>query len=112
MRTNKLDTFTNKCNGWITGQFANALEQTSVEVGIKDYKSDETNGRHWHKLATEINIVLEGKCDFIFDDQIYTAIKGDIVIIEQNEPCAFEAITDTRLLVIKTVSDPRDKYAD
>lgn len=112
MRINRLDKFTNKCNGWITGKFPNALEQTDFEVGIKDYTPGANNSRHWHSLSKEINVVLSGMCSFIFDDRIIDANEGDIITIEQNEPCAFEALTTTRLLVIKTVSDPKDKYAD
>jgi len=102
--------FKDKNKGWIIGKFAGALLQENFEIGIKEYKCGDTNPRHLHKLAKEINIIISGKAKFIFDDKTVAVSDGDIVVIEENEPSAFEAEADTILLVIKTVSDINDKY--
>jgi len=94
-------------NGWFIGNFEPAVLKTnSVEVAVKKYMKGEYEERHYHKEATEITVIVEGKV--IMNDNIYT--KNDIIVIEPNEDTDFKALEDTITVVVKHPGVNNDKY--
>lgn len=47
--------------GWFVGNFEPTLYRTNdVEVAVKEYTAGEFEDAHYHKIATEISVVLDG----------------------------------------------------
>ena len=93
--------------GWIVGDFdPTAFKTKNFEVGIGHHKKGEIWDRHYHKLATEITLILEGKIKI--NEEIF--VKGDIIIIEPNEIVEPLFLEETNYVVVKTISDINDKY--
>jgi quercetin dioxygenase-like cupin family protein len=93
--------------GWFVGQFSPTAYNTSAcEVAVKQYCAGDKEEMHYHKVATEITLVLMGK--------VLIAGKewgdGDIVVLEPGEATAFEAITDTTIVVVKVPGVLDDKF--
>jgi quercetin dioxygenase-like cupin family protein len=83
--------------GWVVGNFEPSLYKTDdVEVAVK----------HYHKIATEITIISDGKVRM--NGTIYGS--GDIVTIEPGEATDFEALEDTITTVVKLPCVKDDKY--
>ena len=48
--------------GWFIGNFEpTAWKTEAFEAAVHDYKKGEQKEPHYHKLGTEINLLLEGK---------------------------------------------------
>jgi len=93
--------------GWLVGNFEPSLYKTDdVEVAVKNYKAGEIDEKHYHKIATEITIISDGKVRM--NDTIYGS--GDIITIEPGEATDFEALEDTTTTVIKIPCVNDDKY--
>jgi len=93
--------------GWFIGNFEPTIFKTSdVEVGVKEYKKGDKENRHYHKIATEITVIVSGKVRM--NDAVYK--QGDIILIEPNESTNFEAIEDTITTVVKIPGATNDKY--
>ena len=93
--------------GWIIGNFEPSIfRSTEIEVAIKQYKAGHVEVKHFHKIATEITIMIIGEAMFN-DEHLF---EGEGMIIKPNESNTFKAITDCKTLVIKTPSIPSDKY--
>jgi len=93
--------------GWFIGDFTPSLFKTSeFEVAIKEYNKNSCEKKHYHKIATEVTVIMSGKVKM--NNNIY--YKGDIIIIEPNESTDFEALADTITAVIKFPSVKNDKY--
>jgi quercetin dioxygenase-like cupin family protein len=104
MKITKLEEY---YRGWFIGNFEPACYKTkSFEVGLLTHKKGEFWAPHIHKIATEINLLVEG--EMIMNDKEIQ--KGDIFIIDPNETATPIFITDCKILVIKTPSLPEDKY--
>lgn len=92
--------------GWFVGDFSPVLMQSKeFEVSVKWFKQGDTEPLHKQIIATEITVVIEGKIKLgegTFD-------KGDIVLIPPGEFVAFESLTDSALVCVKTPSLPNDK---
>lgn len=93
--------------GWFVGGFSPTAYSTQVcEVAVKNYKQGENETAHFHKVATEITLVLSG--------QIRMAGKewsaGDIIVLEPGEISEFEALTDAVNVVVKVPGVLDDKY--
>jgi quercetin dioxygenase-like cupin family protein len=94
--------------GWFVGNFAPSVATTpDVEVGIKAYKAGDVEAVHFHKIATEITVILDGMVEMC--GQKFTS--GDIVKLPPGEATGFKAITDVTTVVIKLPSVIGDKYA-
>jgi mannose-6-phosphate isomerase-like protein (cupin superfamily) len=115
----KLEKLSDYKRGYVAGRFHPHLIWSDLEVGIQSYKSGEKHKAHYHLLCDEINIIVDGKCQFTFIDPIGEGLyqysmqpleKNDILTVERDEIVAFEALTDCTLVVIKTNSNPNDKY--
>ena len=93
--------------GWYVGNFEpNCYKTDQFEVGLLEHRKGEVWPAHIHKIATEINLLIEGKM-IINGKEIST---GENFIIEPNEVADPEFLTDCKLVVIKTPSIPTDKY--
>lgn len=110
-----LDNIKNHPTSWICGMFDHAVLKTNFEVGIKEYSSGEYNPAHYHKHTHEISIILEG-CGYIEifnrdnnSREIYHIGKDDIIVINPYEIMSFKAISNCKMVVIKTNSDLNDK---
>ena len=103
----KIAKIKNMIGGWFVGNFEPTLLKTNdVEVALKSYKKGDYENRHYHKIATEITVIAQGKVKM--NGIIYNA--GDIIVIEPNESTDFEALEDTKNLVVKYPGANNDKY--
>lgn len=104
MKISKLSDMT---RGWFVGDFSPTLVATqAVEVGVKQYSSGQKEERHYHKVATEITVILSGRVRM--NNQELHA--GEIVTIYPMESSDFEAIEDATTVVVKFPGKPHDKY--
>lgn len=104
MKTGKLDDMT---NGWFVGNFAPSLFVTNdCEVAVKRYKAGQFEEKHFHKIATEITVIISGVV--CMNGVKYEA--GDIIIEEPGDITDFKAITDAVNVVVKLPGVNNDKY--
>lgn len=104
MRIAHLDEMT---KGWFVGDFEPSLYQTQAcEVAVKRYQKGDSEAKHYHRIATEITVIIEGSVRMF--DTVYSA--GDIVIVEPGEATGFEALTDAVNAVVKIPGVRNDKY--
>lgn len=104
MKTAKLVDMT---KGWFIGNFEPTLYKTNdVEVAVKSYSAGDYDNRHYHKIATEITVVMKGIVRM--NGIEYT--EGDIIIMEPNEVTDFYAVTDAENVVVKLPGAMNDKY--
>lgn len=95
--------------GWFVGDFEPTLIKTSeVEVAVKEYRKGYREGRHHHKIATEITVISFGRVRM--NNTEYK--KGDIIIIEPYESTDFEALEDSVTTVVKYPGASNDKYEE
>lgn len=93
--------------GWFIGDFDPSLSKTKdFEVGVKFYKSGDSEQSHYHKVSTEYTIVTDGVIKM--NDRVF--VKNDIITIYPNEVVKFDCIEDATTVVIKTPHTPNDKY--
>jgi len=101
---------TNVCEyikGWFVGNFDPSLIKTNdVEVAYKCYKRGDSEKPHYHKIATEITVIVEGEVRM--NGEVYSS--GDIVTIAPGEVTDFFCITDTKSIVVKHPGASNDKY--
>ena len=104
MQTFNLETMV---RGWFVGDFEpSAFKNSQAEVGVKTYQKGDYEARHYHKVSTEITLVLQGKV--LMNGEIYS--KGDIIVIEPYEDTDFMALEDTQNVVVKIPASQNDKY--
>ena len=93
--------------GWFVGDFTpTAFTSDQCEVAIKSYQKGDSDPAHFHKLAHEITLSIEGEVSMMDS----TWRKGDIIVIEPGEVSSFSALTDATLVVIKIPGAKNDKY--
>jgi quercetin dioxygenase-like cupin family protein len=94
--------------GWFIGNFEPTLYETNaVEAAVKTYKKGDYDAKHYHKIATEITVIINGKVRMNGAD--YAA--GDIILMKPNEATDFECLEDdTQNVVIKIPGANDDKY--
>ena len=103
----KLAKLGNMKNGWFVGNFEpNVLKTSDVEVAVKKYKANDYEKKHFHKIATEITLIVSGEVEM--NKKRYR--EGDIIVIEPNEATDFLTITDAMTIVVKKPSAKDDKY--
>lgn len=107
MKQAKLNDMT---RGWFVGNFEPTLLKTAdVEVAVKEYKKSDYEARHYHKIATEITVIVSGRVRM--NGAEYAA--GDIVIMEPGEATDFECLEDgTKNVVVKHPGASNDKYLE
>ena len=104
MKTAKISDMT---KGWFVGNFEPTLYRTNdVETSVKSYTAGDYEGRHYHKIATEITVVISGTVRM--NGIEYNA--GDIIVMEPGEATDFEAVTDAVNVVVKVPGANNDKY--
>lgn len=104
MRRGKLN---DMVKGWFVGNFTPSLFKTNdCEVAVKKYGRGDSEQPHFHKIATEITVVVQGKVKMF--GEVFG--EGDIVIAEPYEATSFEAIEDTVNVVVKIPGVNDDKY--
>ncbi|MBD3751773.1 MAG: cupin domain-containing protein [Micrococcales bacterium] len=93
--------------GWFVGAFEPAALSTSdVEVAVKRYSAGDKESAHFHKVATEVTLIVEGTVSMMGRE--WSA--GDIVVLSPGEATSFEAITDAINVVVKLPGALNDKY--
>jgi quercetin dioxygenase-like cupin family protein len=103
----KLNKLSDMVKGWFVGNFEPTLYKTTdVEVAVKRYKAGERDTKHYHKIATEISVILDGRA--IMNGVEYS--DGDIIMVEPNDVTEFEAIDDITIIVVKIPGAENDKY--
>ena len=93
--------------GWFIGNFVPTVLKTSdFEVAVKEYKAGQTEEWHFHKVASEITVVVSGEiqmCNKIFS-------QGDIIFLDPGEGTAFKALSDAATVAVKIPSVANDKF--
>lgn len=98
---------TDMLQGWFVGNFSpTAFATGACEVAVKHYAAGEVHPAHYHKIATEITLVLSGKVAMAGR----TWSDGDIVVLSPNEITDFAALTDATTVVVKVPGVLDDKY--
>ena len=94
--------------GWFVGNFEPTLLRTNdVEVAVKSYKKGDYEEKHYHKIATELTVIVSGRVKM--NGVEYG--KGDIIVMEPNEATDFECLEDgTQNVVVKIPGANNDKY--
>ena len=93
--------------GWFVGNFEPTLYRTNdVEVAVKRYKPGDYDAAHYHKIATEITVVVSGRVRM--NDAEYGS--GDIIVMEPGDVTDFEALTEVTNVVVKLPGANNDKY--
>lgn len=103
----KIEHLNSMVKGWFVGNFEPSLYKTNnCEVAVKSYKAGEYEERHYHKIATEITVVVKGRVK-MFDKEFS---EGDIVVVEPGDSTDFTALTDSMNVVVKIPGVNNDKY--
>lgn len=106
MQINRIEEYV---NGWFLGNFSPAiLRSAEYEIAVKWFKAGDSEPLHKQLIATEITVVVDGEINL--GGKIF--IKGDVITIPPGESAAFESITDSSLVCIKTPSLPNDKVIE
>lgn len=93
--------------GWFVGNFSPSIYPTdAAEVCIKRYKAGDCDASHFHRIADEITMIIEGEVEM----NGLSYWKNDIILIKKNEVTDFRAITDTITCVVKIPCVIGDKY--
>ena len=93
--------------GWFVGKCEPKLYKTNdTEVAVKEYKAGDYGEKHYHKIATELTVIVRGIVKM--NDIEYT--EGSIIVMEPGEKTDFLAVTDTITVVVKVPGVNNDKY--
>lgn len=105
MRSEKLNRMT---KGWFVGDFSPTLYPTrEVEVAVKHYSAGAYEAWHYHKIATELTVIVSGAVEM--NGQRFGA--GEVVLIAPGEGTDFRALEDTVTTVVKLPCVPDDKFS-
>ena len=98
----------NMFKGWFIGDFEPSLYKTNdVEVGVKFYHEGDYQPSHFHKIATEFTVILDGKVEM--NGIVYES--GSILKILPNESTDFKALTNVKTVVVKIPGATNDKFS-
>lgn len=93
--------------GWFVGDFVPSVLRTKdFEVGVLTHKRGECWPEHYHKISTEINVLLSGSMTL---NGIHISA-GDIFVVEPCESARPVFLDDCTVLCVKTPSVIGDKY--
>lgn len=93
--------------GWFVGSFERAVLKTdAVEAALQHNLKGETSPAHYHKIATEVNLIISGMVKI--NGEIY--IEGQGVVFYPDDICECEYLDDTTTMVIKVPGPLNDKY--
>ena len=103
----KVSKLKNMKDGWFVGNFEPSAYKTSnFEACYKVHPKGDVWDYHYHKEGTEINLLIKGKMKM--HDKLLE--KGDIFLLYPFELTNPEFLEDTEIVVVKTVSNTKDKY--
>ena len=103
----KVEKLSNMKGGWFIGNFEPSLFKTNeCEVAVKSYKKGDKERTHYHKIATEYTIVVNGKVRMF--GNVYK--EGDLIVVEPGDATDFEALEDAMNVVVKMPGANNDKY--
>lgn len=103
----KIEHLNSMVKGWFVGNFEPSLYKTNdCEVAVKSYKAGDYEERHYHKIATEITVIVKGRVK-MFDKEFS---EGDIIVVEPEDSTDFIALTDSMNVVVKIPGVNNDKY--
>lgn len=104
----KIDNLDKMIGGWFIGNFEPSLLKTNdCEVAVKRYNKGYYEGHHYHKIATEYTVIINGCVKM--NGIEYGA--GSIITMEPNEVTDFECLEDgTVNVVVKIPGANNDKY--
>lgn len=103
----KIEHLDSMIKGWFVGNFEPSLFKTNdCEVAVKSYTAGDYEEAHYHKVATEITVIIKGKIR-MFNQEFG---EGDIIVVEPGETTDFTAITDSMNVVVKIPGKNNDKY--
>lgn len=103
----KVEKLSEMKGGWFVGNFEPSLIKTNdVEAAVKIYKKGDYEQSHFHKIATEITVIVCGRVKM--DRKIFE--QGDMIVIEPGDVTDFEALEETICAVIKYPGANNDKY--
>ena len=104
MKTDRLEQMV---KGWFVGDFSPTVLQTQgFEVAVKHYRAGDREDWHYHKVATEITVIVSGEVEM--GGKAFRA--GDIITLSPGEGTAFSSTTDSTTVVVKVPSVKGDKY--
>ena len=93
--------------GWFVGDFnPTVLKTRNAEVAVKLYKKGEFEERHYHKVATEITVIISGAV--LMNGTEFS--EGDIITIDPYESTDFRVLKDAVTVVVKCPGELDDKY--
>ena len=103
----KNDLINNMIKGWFVGDFEpSAFTTENCEVALKKYKAGDCEDEHYHKIATEITLVISGKVNMAGK----TWVSGSIIVLEPGESTSFQAVEESLTVVVKVPGAKNDKY--
>jgi len=106
MQVEKLDKM---IKGWFVGNFEPSLHKTNdVEVAVKKYEPNEAEEAHYHKLATEITVIVSGEVEI--NGKRYS--EGDMIVAKPYEVMSFKPLTKVTTTVVKIPGANDDKYLE
>jgi hypothetical protein len=95
--------------GWFIGNFEPTIIKTNdVEVAVKRYYAGESELSHYHKIATEITVIVSGEVEM--NGKRYSS--NDVIVIEPFDKTDFKCLTDTVTVVVKYPGANNDKYME
>ena len=93
--------------GWFIGDFEPSVLKTDLfEVGILKHKKGENWPEHYHAIATEYNVLVDGSMSI---NGIMIEV-GEIFILKKKEKSKPIFYEDCTVLCVKVPSIPGDKY--
>ena len=91
------------------GNFEPAVYRTSdVEFAVQRFAAGSYEERHFHKVATEITVIVSGQVEM--NGIPYSS--GDIILMAPNEGTDFRAVTNATTAVLKIPGALNDKYLE
>ncbi len=104
MEIRRIEDFT---RGWIIGNFEPSLLKTDkFEVALLTHKAGEVWPKHYHKVATEYNVLVSGKMVI----QGKELNSGDVFVFSPGDVADPIFLEDCSVLVVKVPSIIGDKY--
>lgn len=95
--------------GWFVGDFnPTCLRTRAAEVAVKQYEPGDYDAWHFHKVATEVTVIVHGLVEM--NGVRHGA--GDILVIEPGEGTDFRVIEQTLTVVVKVPGATDDKYTE
>lgn len=103
----KIGNINDMYRGWVIGDFEPSLLRTKdFEIGILKHPKGEKWPAHYHKIATEYNILIAGTMR-LCDTEL---VPGNTFILEPGEVADPVFHEDCTIVCVKVPSSTTDKY--